>query len=230
MKFPVISIPKQAIPWLTKEQQKKVLEFVLPQHRPIIWFCMIYGCRTSEACNLRKSDIDWQKRVITLRGRKNNIDNELPIVPEIEKWLVGGGLIDGQDRGHGETRGRSMVSVGTLNYATPYLGSLLKGQHPPINLFYIFSTLLGQKYRRQTVYQEWIRASRLSNKRYGTPIMAFKNATRHSKAHQLINDDVSIETVARVLGNSPRVVERAYGKITVKKVGEILASSLHRSK
>ena len=69
-KFPSVSVPKKAIIWLTEIEQDRILEFVPPQHQPILNFIRVYGCRPSEACNLRKADIDWGKRIVTFRDRK----------------------------------------------------------------------------------------------------------------------------------------------------------------
>jgi integrase/recombinase XerD len=41
----------------------------------------------SEACNLKKADIDWEKGLICFRDRKNYEDNVLPIVPTVEEAL-----------------------------------------------------------------------------------------------------------------------------------------------
>ena len=49
---------------------------------------MAYGCRPSEACNLRKADIDWQVGTITFKDRKNAEDNLLPILPQIREVLT----------------------------------------------------------------------------------------------------------------------------------------------
>ena len=52
-KFPMVSVPKKSKPWLTKDEQEKHFEFILPHHHPIFRFLMVYGPRASEACNLK---------------------------------------------------------------------------------------------------------------------------------------------------------------------------------
>jgi integrase len=166
------------------DDQEKVFEFVPHRHRGIIKFLMVYGCRPSEACTLKKVDIDVQKREITIRGRKNGEDNTLPLLPEIEAIL------------------REPRKVQALEY--------------------VFSTAYGNPYMRQTVWKIWKAANQKAHEKYGIQLMALKNGTRHSKASQLINQNVSLETIARVLGNTPGVVEKAYGRVSVGRVAEVL--------
>jgi len=82
--FPSVSIPRKAIRWLSEVEQVKVHEFIPVQHLPIFHFLAITGCRPSEACNLRKSDIDYQKMIFTFRDTKTRQDNPLPITLSVE--------------------------------------------------------------------------------------------------------------------------------------------------
>ncbi len=90
--FPIASVPRKTPPWLTKEEQEKVIEHIPIQHQPIIKFLCRYGCRVSEVCNLKKSDIDYEKGIITFRERKNNKDNTLPLFDEGKALVKSGRL------------------------------------------------------------------------------------------------------------------------------------------
>jgi integrase len=185
LRFPTIKVPKKVQPWLSQEEQLQVIEFIPIQHKGIIIFIVTYGCRPSEACNLKKTDTDWEKRVIILRDRKNSQDNTLPILPEIEP--------------------------------------ILREQRKVSHWEYQFSTSRGLPYLRQTLYSIWIQASKQANEKYGTRIIPLRNASRHSLASRLINeDDTPIPVIARILGNSPSQIERVYGKVTVKKLAKVL--------
>jgi len=184
LEFPKIIIPKKAIKWLKFDEQEKVMEFIPTQHRPIINFLRTYGCRVSEAANLRKSDVDFLKGEIIFRERKNAKDNALAIMPQVEFFLR---------------------PIGKVTH-----------------LEYIFCTLNGLKYTRQGLYHIWEEANKKANQKYGTPIVSLKNGTRHSLACQLLNQGRSIPEVARILGNTPSVVERSYGAISVQRTEEIL--------
>ena len=81
-RFPKIKVQKKIAPWLSKGDQQRVLEFIPLQYQGMIRFIMIYGCRPSEACNLKKADIDYKQGTISFRFRKNAEDNLLPLTPE----------------------------------------------------------------------------------------------------------------------------------------------------
>lgn len=200
LRYPKISLPQKSIPRLTQEEQLKVLDLVDDWHKPIVHFCLTYGCRVSEACNLRKADIDWQNRTFTFRERKNKKDHELPILPEIERYLVGG------NPGSNNT---GSVRAETLPTKVS-------------NLIYVFCTKWGRKYRRQMVTLVWRLANRKAHDRYGVPIVTFKNATRHSLVCQMVNEGKTFEEIGSITGNSPRVLERHYGSMNVKRKLEIL--------
>jgi len=182
--FPVVKVPHKTPVWYSKREQEEVLEFIPSHHQPVIRFLMAYGCRVSESCNLKKTDIDWVKNEITFRERKNDKENTLPIFDEAI--------------------------------------SLLKESGKVTNLSLVFCTANGERYTRQVLYRLWIDASKAANKKYGTKIIPLKNGTRHSLACQLLQRGESISTVARILGNTPSVIERSYGAISVKTAGEAL--------
>jgi integrase len=52
-----IKIPR----WISIEDQKRIFEVVPAEDRPIIEFCMTYGCRPGEARALQIQDIDCAK-------------------------------------------------------------------------------------------------------------------------------------------------------------------------
>ena len=184
LRFPTVKVPHKVQPWLSQTEQLQVMEFIPIQHKGIITFVVTYGCRPSESCNLKKTDVDWEKRVIILRDRKNSQDNTLPILPEVEP--------------------------------------ILKEQRKISHWEYQFSTAQGLPYKYKTCYDVWVRANKEANKRYGIKIIPLRNATRHSLASRLINKGESIPIIARILGNSPSQIEKVYGKVTVKKVAEVL--------
>ncbi len=179
--FPKITVPKKTPPWMTKDEQEKVFEFIAEQHIPIMRFLQFYGCRSSEACNGEKTHLDFEKDIITFTERKNDKDNTLPIENEIKPHLKAGKMT---------------------------------------HMKYVFCTLDGQQYSRQVLYRIWSDANEKAHEKYGIKIMALKNGTRHSKANQLLAAGKSIPYVARWLGNSPSVIERNYGDISVETLRE----------
>lgn len=247
LRYPKISLPQKSIPRLTQEEQFKVLELVEDWHKPVVHFCLTYGCRVSEACNLRKQDINWQERTFTFRERKNKKDHELPILPQIEKYLVGGGgstwRATGQDKPMGScppTNEKYLVDGSGLTAESGH--RCVVGYHsaidphdiqkecsqnacPPTkvsNLIYVFCTRLGRQYPRQEVTTAWRIANREAHEKFGIPIVSFKNATRHSLVCQMVNEGRTFEEIGSITGNSPRVLERHYGSMNPKRKLEIL--------
>jgi integrase/recombinase XerD len=84
-RFPVSRISPKEIQWLEKDQQMMVHEFIPDLYKSIFKFMMITGCRPSEVCNLRKQDIDWNKKIFTFRSTKTRSITSLPITSEIEE-------------------------------------------------------------------------------------------------------------------------------------------------
>ena len=54
------------IVWIEPETQSLILDAMRDMHRPIFLFMMLSGCRPSEACALRWSDIKWTRSEIVL--------------------------------------------------------------------------------------------------------------------------------------------------------------------
>lgn len=52
-------------------------------------FCLLTGCRCSEALNLKWSDIDFNKKIIRVHGTKTLLsDRVLPLFPELKDLLL----------------------------------------------------------------------------------------------------------------------------------------------
>lgn len=92
IEFPAVKVQKKTPLWLSRIDQDRIIEFIPTQHQPIIRFIRAYGCRPSEACSLKKSDIDFNKGIVTFGDRKNDKDNALALFDEIRSILRSGKL------------------------------------------------------------------------------------------------------------------------------------------
>jgi integrase len=207
-KYPKTTLPRKQIVWLTRMEQDRILTVLPAQHQGIIRFLMLYGCRVSEACNLRRSDIDWGKREITLRERKSGEDNTLPIMEEIEEYLVGEGeSLEGSKYIRSGTEKARVGPSQMINACSPTnVTSLFVFSHNSI------------PYTRRIVGYLW----GVALKKAGIKHLPLKNGTRHSRAMQLMEDDVSTAAIARVLGNTEGIVRKAYARATTKMVANVL--------
>ncbi len=141
----------------------------------------------------------------------NKKDNELPITEEIEKYLVGGGELRPSHKvgiDHPEMSASSVVRNSLSTKIT--------------NLHYVFCTVTGRPYIRQYLGKIWKVANKKAHSKYGVIILPLKNATRHSLASRLLEEGQPLEVIARILGNSEKVVEQNYGRIRTQKVMGIL--------
>ena len=74
---------------MTADEEKAILTVLEPSQRrfhtdlrPLVRFLPETGLRAGEACNLRRSDIDWQAEVVTLRKTKAGEAKHIPLSAE----------------------------------------------------------------------------------------------------------------------------------------------------
>jgi integrase len=84
-KFPSVKLPKKEVKWLEDQQRDQVHEFILPHHLAVFKFMRITGCLLSEACNLRKETVDWNRKTFSFTNEQGKSVTSLPIIPEIDE-------------------------------------------------------------------------------------------------------------------------------------------------
>ncbi|NJE47760.1 recombinase XerC [Thermococcus sp. GR7] len=75
-------VPKSLPKSLTREEVRKILSVIPPtKKRDRLIFLLLYGAglRVSELCNLKKSDVDFERSLIIVRGGKGAKDRVVPI-------------------------------------------------------------------------------------------------------------------------------------------------------
>ncbi|NJE41758.1 site-specific tyrosine recombinase/integron integrase [Thermococcus sp. GR6] len=75
-------VPKSLPKSLTREEVRKILSVIPPtRKRDRLIFLLLYGAglRVSELCNLKKSDVDFERSLIIVRGGKGAKDRVVPI-------------------------------------------------------------------------------------------------------------------------------------------------------
>ncbi len=108
-RFPVSKLSPKEIIWLARDQQLKVHEFISPWHTPIFDFIMITGCRPSEACNLKRTDIDRVRGIFAFKDTKTRSITSLPITPEIDKTFAFRGNVEHLERVFFTSRGNKYL-------------------------------------------------------------------------------------------------------------------------
>ena len=75
-------VPRSLPKALTREEVKRLLSVIPPtKRRDRLIFLLLYGAglRVSELCNLKKSDVDFERSLIIVRGGKGAKDRVVPV-------------------------------------------------------------------------------------------------------------------------------------------------------
>jgi integrase len=95
--FESLSPPQPPILWITKEDQRKIIEHIQKPHRHIFYFLAYHPVRISEATALKVKDVNLQNRSINicrafsgkeLRSRKNKRCYYLPLSSQFDTGLL----------------------------------------------------------------------------------------------------------------------------------------------
>jgi len=181
-RFPETNKPQEIIPkWLKKEDQERVLSCIPEKHHAIFRFLICTGVRVSEACALKREDIDYFKEQIKIRrtfSRRKLIE---------------------------KTKKRRE----NVRYLSPDLDELINKQ--PLNFEgYAFTNpegkLSGRHYTEDFLNSSWKEASRKAK----VEILPLKNATRHSWGSQRAAMGFSPEQIAIAMGHSNTKMTKKY--------------------
>ncbi|MBI5847728.1 MAG: site-specific integrase [Nitrospirae bacterium] len=172
--FPHIETEQKPYKWVNSEDQAKLFAFVPDEHKPIIAFLMLHGCRPSEARALRVKDVDIQNQSITISA------------------TFSGRVYREKRKGK---RSRS-VTVPIHHEMIEYFAGRVRVAFPES---YIFINKRGLHYSENSLRRIW---EDVRTKAKITNGLRLYDATRHSFASNLINGGASIYKVSRLLGHS----------------------------
>jgi len=209
--FPGIDVPEAPFRWIGQKDQLQLFEKVPEEHRPIIAFLMLHGCRPGEARALKSRDIDLEQGSITISATfSKNVYREkrkgkrsqpvvIPIHPELRNYL--------------EVR--------------------LKNSLP--EAFVFINPTTGKCYYEKKLRKIWQHVRKqagISNE------LRLYDASRHSFASQLVNSGVSLFTVSKLLGHSSTKMTEKYSHASLESMraelskislqGEKVAKLLHK--
>jgi integrase len=187
--FPKIEVPDAPFMWIDQKDQINLFEKVPDEHKPIIAFLMLHGCRPGEARALKCKDVDLAHDSITIsatfsgkeyrprrKGRGARIA-VIPIHPEIRDYI--------EDR---------------KNNALP-------------EAFVFINPITGRHYTQTKMEEIWCQVRKDAG--IGDELRLY-DATRHSYASQLVNRGVSLFTVSRLLGHSTTKVTEKYSHANIE--------------
>lgn len=189
-RFPELDITPPVIHWLNMEDQQTIFnDFVPEQHKPIIAFLLIYGCRPAEARAMKCKDVDLANDCFTIsssfsgkvyREKKRKGRGSKPTVKPIHDDI----------REYIEDRVKSNLPEAWLF------------QHP----------VTGDAYGQASLYKLWFR---IREKAKISKDIRLYDATRHSRASQEANKGVPSHTIGELLGHSNDQMSKRYTHLDV---------------
>ncbi|MEO5360578.1 MAG: tyrosine-type recombinase/integrase [Nitrospirota bacterium] len=204
--FPPIEVQPYNWTWLSSEDQIKALELVEEGDRDIIAFLMLHGCRPGEARALKVKHVDIEKQSINIYS------------------TFSGNVIRDKRKGKGARPAYIPIHPEMVGFFTERCGN-----HPEAFIF--VNPRTGGHYSLTSFLKIW----RNAREKGGLPKkLRLYDASRHSVASQLVNQNVSLYTVSKILGHSSvKMTEKyahnnldglksAFDKLSLKdKVAEI---------
>ncbi len=190
--FPILDVPEPSFRWLTLDDQAKLLSVVPVEDIGIILFLMLTGCRPSEARALKVKDVDLKNEVIIIKNAFS--------------------------RGVYREKRKGRNSKPVVMPIHPDLLPILKDiiERTPFPESFVFTNP-----RTKTPYsQESI--NRLWNKiRHSAGLpkdIRLYDATRHSFASNLLNHNVPLSRISKLLGHSSTKMTERYTHVDIKSL------------
>ncbi len=84
--FPEVKVEDKPIVWLNQDQQRRILEHIPKEHKPIFIFMFTYGCRPGEARALCWDAVDFENELIYIKRTFSH--KKLVEQPKEGKWKV----------------------------------------------------------------------------------------------------------------------------------------------
>lgn len=203
--FPEIAVGTPSYKWLTQEDQIKLYNLIPGKHKPIFAFLMLHGCRPSEARALRCKDIDLNNATITITS------------------TFSGSVYREKRKG----RKSKPVTIPIHPELYDFIEKRVKSNLPEAYVFANPNT--GRHYNKNTLQKIWkavIKGLNINGS------LRLYDATRHSFASQLVNNDTSLFKVSKLLGHSSIKMTEKYSHQNVENLRtdlEKLSLTKHRT-
>jgi len=159
--------------------------------KPIFTFLFYSGCRPCEARSLRVKDVDLQNEVIIIRTHFS--DNTVVINRKGKK--------------------APPVVIPIHDDLKPILAERIKSQF--LEAFVFTNPRTGRPYYRKTLNQIW---EKIRNKLNLDKSIRLYDATRHSFASNLVNKNVSIANISKLLGHTNIKMTERYAHVEVNSL------------
>lgn len=189
--FPDVDYQQKQFIWLNGDDQLHLFNNIQDEHKPIIAFLMLHGCRPGEARALKCKDVNIQNGIVTISAT----------------WS---GKVYREKR-----KGKKSRAV--INPIHPemseYLTNRVRNNFPESFIFINPNT--ERYYTESALMRVWEQAK---SKAGITKELRLYDATRHSFASQLINSGVSLISVSRLLGHSSVKMTEKYAHSNIESL------------
>ena len=189
--FPAIDIATPQTVWLTRELQIKVYDAIPNGDKPLFAFLMLSGCRPGESRALKCRDVNLELGMITISATFSN-----SVYREKRK---------------GKKSKNAVIPIHPEIFS--FIKERVENELP--QAFVFVNPRTGRHYPESVTKRIWHAAK----KKAGLPEnIRLYDATRHSFASQLINQDVSLINVSRLLGHSSLKMTERYAHSSLSKL------------
>lgn len=189
--FPKIDVDAPQTIWLTPDVQQKVYNVIPDEDKPLFAFLMLSGCRPGEARALRCKDVNLELGTITISATFSN-----SVYREKRK---------------GKQSKRAVIPIHKEIF--DFIKNRVESELPSAYVF--VNPRTGKHYPESVTKRIWQKAK----EKAGLPEnIRLYDATRHSFASQLINRDVSLISVSRLLGHSSIKMTERYAHSNLSKL------------
>lgn len=187
--FPSVEVVQKPFKWLSQDDQIRLFDLVPDDDKPIMAFLMLHGCRPGEARALRCGDINLQRQAITISATFSGI-----VYREKRKG-----------------RRSQAVTIPIHPELLEYLANRVKGNLP--DAFVFVNKRNGLHYSESGLARIW---HSVRNKAGIDKTLRLYDATRHSFASQLVNSNVSLYAVSKLLGHSTVKMTEKYAHSNIE--------------
>lgn len=189
--FPVVEVPDTSFRWVGQKDQASLFEKVPDQHKPIIAFLMLHGCRPGEGRALKCKNIDLEHESITIAA------------------TFSGGVYCERRKG----RGARILVIPIHPEMCDFLTDRVSSSHP--EAFVFVNPVTARPYTEHKLLEVWDRVRTAAGV---SKELRLYDASRHSFASQLVNSGVSLFTVSKLLGHSSTKMTEKYSHANIESM------------
>ncbi|MEO5357135.1 MAG: tyrosine-type recombinase/integrase [Nitrospirae bacterium YQR-1] len=189
--FPTVEVKPYNWKWLSSEDQIRVLDLIDEADQPIIKFLMLHGSRPGEARALKVKHVDIKRQVITITSTFSDT------------------VIRDRRKGRGAKPSIIPIHPEMLDYLRERCSNNLP------EAFLFINPRSGKYYAKTCLNDVWVKARAKGN---FPDNLRLYDATRHSLASQLVNQNITLNTVKEILGHSSGKTTERYAHQSIENL------------